>query len=291
MRKTIVAALCTILAVAGCARPDLTTKEGIANAIECTNQRQEASVLGVVLACEVDEAQFGIVDWSQELEQAYTGMTSFAGGAYARVGNFLVSSNNLLAAKKAFETLGVKGVYGTKDNNGSESTQPTEEGKPNPEDTESQPPVVEGEPSTNPTEEPTKEQEDEVEFGETIVTELGNTLKVTGIRYETIDEDCYCGEQGTFYVVFTVKATNNSDESLKDFYITGEAAYGEDGEVAEQVYDSDLKEFSGTLRPGKSATGEFGYVIPKKQTGDVQLQVSVLWDSFLFYGNAKEAKH
>jgi hypothetical protein len=93
-------------------------------------------------------------------------------------------------------------------------------------------------------------------------------------------------------VVFTVKVTNNSDASLKDFYLSATAAYGDDGEEAESVADSEnIKDgISQTIRKGKSAVGEYAFAIPKKQIGDVQLEVSSGFQSLLFYGNAKETK-
>lgn len=89
----------------------LVTPDLIVEKIGCSNPRQESSVIGVSVACNIGETYFGIFDFKTETEATIADMISYQGGGYARFDKFLIMTSDAVVGKEAFAKLGVEGTF------------------------------------------------------------------------------------------------------------------------------------------------------------------------------------
>ncbi len=91
--------------------PAPVTAESVVEKIGCSNARQESSVLGASIACNIGETYFGIFDFKSETEITIADMITYQGGGYARYENFLIMTSDAVAGKEAFTKLDVEGTF------------------------------------------------------------------------------------------------------------------------------------------------------------------------------------
>lgn len=95
------------------------------------------------------------------------------------------------------------------------------------------------------------------------------------------------GKKGSPYTKFSVRVKNGSGDVV-DAIGSSQLHYGPDGDEADAVYEGSKvpKQITGKIVKGKSKTGVYGYVIPKKYRDDVQFEFSLDFahDAVVFSG-------
>ena len=77
--------------------------------------------------------------------------------------------------------------------------------------------------------------------------------------------------------IFTIRITNGGKTSFDAYLVRAIVTYGEAGEEAADVLDSENDTdigFTGKILPGKAMSQDLGYAIPAAELGDVTMQVA-----------------
>ena len=114
----------------------------------------------------------------------------------------------------------------------------------------------------------------------------GSTVEVTKLAARKLSSRGVANgaKTGTPIVVITMKVTNGSSKEVE---VTGSSAsmtYGSKRKLATEAFELDFESMQGTIAPGKSKSGSYGFVVPVKERGDAQLEFT--WD---FYSDHKPA--
>lgn len=93
-------------------------------------------------------------------------------------------------------------------------------------------------------------------------------------------------------VVFTIKITNGTKDTLEASDASVQASYGKDGNQAECCVSGDMSVddyFSGKILPGRSKAATFSFKIPREGLSDVVVEVSPNYDEdpAIFQGAVK----
>ena len=123
-------------------------------------------------------------------------------------------------------------------------------------------------------------------FDKTLTYTDGSTVEVTEVAAEKLSARGVANDAkpGTPIVVVTLKVTNGSSQEIE---VTGSSAsmtYGSKRKQATEAFELDFESMQGTIAPGKSKSGSYGFVVPVKERGDVQMEFT--WD---FYSDHKPA--
>lgn len=132
------------------------------------------------------------------------------------------------------------------------------------------------EPVAKPTQEPAAEPVEKVaNFKQAYTYDDGLKIQVSKIDTAKAGEYAMGAKPGASVLVLTVKITNGTKTVIDPALLTAALTYGADGTEVEQVFDGDLGGgFSAKIAPGKSASAEFGYSVPKAGYGSVTFDVS-----------------
>ena len=123
-------------------------------------------------------------------------------------------------------------------------------------------------------------------FDKTLTYDDGSTVEVTEVAAEKLSARGVANDAktGTPIVVVTLKVTNGSNTEVE---VTGSSAsmtYGPKRKLATEAFELGFESMQGTIAPGKSKSGSYGFVVPVKERGDVQMEFT--WD---FYSVHKPA--
>ena len=123
-------------------------------------------------------------------------------------------------------------------------------------------------------------------FNKTLTYTDGSTVEVTKVAARKLSARGVANDAktGTAIVVVTLKVTNGSSQDIE---VTGSSAnmtYGSKRKQATEAFELDFESMQGKIAPGKSKSGSYGFVVPVKERGDVQMEFT--WD---FYSDHKPA--
>jgi hypothetical protein len=123
-------------------------------------------------------------------------------------------------------------------------------------------------------------------FDKTLTYSDGSTVKVTKLVERKLSARGVANDAktGTPIVVITLKVTNGSSKEVE---VTGSSAsmtYGSNRKQATEAFELDFESMQGKIAPGKSKSGSYGFVVPRKERGNVQMEFT--WD---FYSIHKPA--
>lgn len=119
--------------------------------------------------------------------------------------------------------------------------------------------------------------------------EDGLKVQVTKLTRKKIGPYASGGSPGGTAVVVTVTIRNGSGKAFDSSLVDVKVAHGPNGDQAEQVFDSGIEEFSGTIPNGRVRTAQYEFAVPKAHYGQVQVEVAPSFDhnSSIFEGAAK----
>lgn len=113
-------------------------------------------------------------------------------------------------------------------------------------------------------------------FKEAVSYKDGLKVEISAIDHGKIGEYAVGGKPGGDQTTFTIRITNGSKEPFDATLAVPSATYGEAGTTAEIVTDDKLGlGFTGKILPGKSMSAPWGFAIPKKDLGNVTLQLEL----------------
>lgn len=117
-------------------------------------------------------------------------------------------------------------------------------------------------------------------FGQKFKYADGLEVEVTKVETGKLGAYALVGDKeakkGAPFTKLSVRVRNGSGETVDSIGST-QMHYGPDGDEADAVYDGSKvpQEITGKIVKGKSKTGVYGYVVPKKYRDDVQFEVTV----------------
>lgn len=119
--------------------------------------------------------------------------------------------------------------------------------------------------------------------------EDGLKVQVTKLTRKKIGPYASGGSPGGTAVVVTVTIRNGTGKAFDSSLADVKVAHGPNGDQAEQVFDSGIEEFSGSIPNGRSRTAQYEFAVPKAHYGQVQVEVAPSWEhnSSVFEGVAK----
>lgn len=149
-----------------------------------------------------------------------------------------------------------------------------------------EPPAVE---ETTPT--PTPDEPGIAKIGPTqwFTYEDGLKVQVTKLARKKIGQYASGGQPGGTAVVVTVTIKNGSGKAFDSSLADVKVSHGPNGDEAEQVFDTGIEEFSGTIPNGRVRTAQYEFAVPKAHYGQVLVEVAPSWehDASHFEGVAK----
>ena len=80
-------------------------------------------------------------------------------------------------------------------------------------------------------------------------------------------------------MVLTIRVTNGTKKRVTVGDYEQIMTYGKTGDEAAEVQDDGIQSIDGTVLPGKSRTGTYGWLVAKKDRKDVQLEFEWASDS------------
>jgi hypothetical protein len=129
-------------------------------------------------------------------------------------------------------------------------------------------------------------------FHDKIVYPDGVAVEVTKIRHAKLT-DAGVGDKGQKtgdpIQVLSIRVTNGSNQPVQVDAASGTMTYGPDGDEASTAFDSGIDGMQGKVLPGRAKTGTYGYAVPAKYLGDVQLEFAFDFDHapVVFRGSIK----
>lgn len=146
--------------------------------------------------------------------------------------------------------------------------------------------------ATSTTAATTDDPSDEVSaFGSSHGFEWDSGLSVSVVSARVAARSPYAaGGRSTWpVVVVRVRLTNGSGERFDADLVSVSLRYGSDGETAESVYQEGVEELSGSVAPGRTATGSYAFSVPRGEAGAITVEVAPDWDSEpgIFEGSAR----
>lgn len=106
--------------------------------------------------------------------------------------------------------------------------------------------------------------------------EDGIEARVTKVR--TGRSTSSAAPANTPVVIVTVQVRNSGSSTFDGTMVQVNAAYGADGNSADEVYDSERSlpddGLDAKILPGKTRTGHYAFAVPAKQAGHVEIQVT-----------------
>ena len=119
--------------------------------------------------------------------------------------------------------------------------------------------------------------------------ESGLSVAVTSARVAARSPYAAGGRATWPVVVVRVRLTNGSGERFDADLVSVSLRYGSDGETAESVYQEGVEELSGSVAPGRTATGSYAFSVPRGEAGAITVEVAPDWDSEpgIFEGSAR----
>jgi hypothetical protein len=113
-------------------------------------------------------------------------------------------------------------------------------------------------------------------FKEAVSYKDGLKVEISAIDQGKIGEYAVGGKPGSDQTTFTIRITNGSKEPFDATLAVPSATYGEAGTTAEIVTDEKVGGgFTGKILPGKSMSAPWAFAIPKKELGNVTLQLEL----------------
>ena len=106
-----------------------------------------------------------------------------------------------------------------------------------------------------------------------------DVIKITTARLTSSAYTDNDSKAGTPYVVLTMRVTNGTKKRVTVGDYEQIMTYGKTGDEAAEVQDDGIQSIDGTVLPGKSRTGTYGWVVAKKDRKDVQLEFEWASDS------------
>jgi hypothetical protein len=131
------------------------------------------------------------------------------------------------------------------------------------------PPAVEE--TTPPPEEPGVAKVGPTEW---FTYEDGLKVQVTKLARAKISQYASGGKPGGTAVVVTVTIRNGSGTTFDTSLVTVKVSSGPNGDEAEQVYDTGIEEFSGSIPKGRAKTARYEFAVPKAHYGQVLVEVA-----------------
>jgi hypothetical protein len=127
-----------------------------------------------------------------------------------------------------------------------------------------------------------------VKIGQTFTYEDGLKVSVVSAKKDTAGQDPVEGNPGDPTAIITIKITNGTGKKFGAGDVWVEVSYGEYGESAWDLYDSNG--FVGTISSGRSKMAKYEFLVEdKKGLNDLAIEVTPSWDydSVIFVGAAK----
>jgi hypothetical protein len=147
-------------------------------------------------------------------------------------------------------------------------------------------------PSPEPTEESSDELDDDtggrVKIGQTFTYEDGLKVSVVSAKKDIAGQEPVEGSPGDPTAIITIKITNGTDKKFGAGDVWVDVSYGDYGESAWDLYDSNG--FVGTISRGRSKMARYEFLVEdKKGLNDLAIEVTPSWDydSVIFAGAAK----
>jgi hypothetical protein len=127
-----------------------------------------------------------------------------------------------------------------------------------------------------------------VKIGETFTYEDGLKVSVVSAKKDTAGQDPVEGSPGDPTAIITIKITNGTGKKFGAGDVWVDVSYGEYGDSAWDLYDSNG--FVGTISSGRSKMAKYEFLVEdKKGLNDLAIEVTPSWDydSVIFAGAAK----
>ena len=106
-----------------------------------------------------------------------------------------------------------------------------------------------------------------------LLAKEGVSLAITKVEQGTVTEQGPGAFTGDPKTLFTVALTNGSKQAITLDQVVVTARYGSPARVARPTYGSGAKDFSGTVKPGKTATATYSFSVPTSQLKNVTMAV------------------
>lgn len=108
-------------------------------------------------------------------------------------------------------------------------------------------------------------------FAEPVAYSDGITLAVTKVKQGKMTGQGPGVFPGRPTSTFFVTLTNGTRKSMTLSVVVATVTYGRPARLAHAIYDSSSRDFSGTIKPGKTATAVYGFSVPPTDLSNVTL--------------------
>lgn len=103
----------------------------------------------------------------------------------------------------------------------------------------------------------------------------GLQVSITKTTHGTIDAQGPGEINGEPYTLFDVEVTNGSAEPIDTSRVVAALTYGDPPLTARNVYADEVRDLSGVVAPGKTATASYAFSVPPQQLTDVTLSLDI----------------